>query len=195
MEKNPQHRPPGAGKSSFDLIDPEKVFSQLKQGSAFLDIGCGRGDYSLFASSIIGADGLVFAIDLWEEGISVLKKQIQARGIKNIRPMIADAGLKIPLADHSIDFCLMATVLHDLAEAKTAQGALRETRRVLIKEGQLAIIEFKKIEGPPGPPLHIRLSPEEVERMVIPFGFRKESVTEVGLYNYLMIFSAVKIDE
>jgi len=49
-------------------------------------------------------------------------------------------------------------------------------------------MEFMKIDGPPGPPRHIRLSPEQVDAMLAPFGFKREHFVEVGPYNYLMLF-------
>ena len=79
----------------------------------------------------------------------------------------------------------MATVLHDLVEVKTQHGALKEIARVLKPGGVLAIIEFVKAEGPPGPPIDIRLTAEEVESIVSPYGFLKEYIKDVGPYNYL----------
>jgi len=40
-------------------------------------------------------------------------------------------------------------------------------------DGYLAVIEFKKIEGPSGPPIKIRLSEDDTENMVTIHGFRK----------------------
>jgi hypothetical protein len=59
---------------------------------------------------------------------------------------------------------------------------------VLNPSGLLAIMEFKKIDGPPGPPIHVRLASQDVERIVTRYGFIKERVVEVGPYNYLMTF-------
>jgi hypothetical protein len=59
---------------------------------------------------------------------------------------------------------------------------------VVKPNGILAIMEFMKIDGPPGPPRHIRLSPEQVEDMLTPFGFMQERIVDVGPYNYLMLF-------
>jgi hypothetical protein len=50
-------------------------------------------------------------------------------------------------------------------------------------------MEFKKIEGPPGPPMKIRLDPNEVVSIVKPFGLIKKDEKEVGEYNYLMTFN------
>src|SRR3990172_8642303 len=80
-------KPVAAGKSSFDLVDKEKVFAalDLKKDTVVLDVACGVGKYSIAASEIIGNEGAIYAIDLWEEGINSLKQTIAEKGIKNIR--------------------------------------------------------------------------------------------------------------
>ena len=120
-------KPPGAGKSSFDLIDANKLFAAL-----------------------------------------VLKPHLTV-----------------------LDLGLLATVLHDLVEAGNEAGTLTETDRLVKPGGTLAIVEFKKIDGPPGPPRHIRLAPEEVEALVGPYGFQRHRVEELGSYTYLMLFKKV----
>ena len=57
--KNDEHKPTGAGKSSFKLIDTAKFFSELdlQKGVTFLDVACGWGLYSLAASDIVGKEG------------------------------------------------------------------------------------------------------------------------------------------
>jgi ubiquinone/menaquinone biosynthesis C-methylase UbiE len=82
----------------------------------------------------------------------------------------------------------MATVLHDLIQDKTDDGTLREIKRVLKPYGTLAIIEFKKIEGPPGPPIGIRMSPEEVERHIYPYAFSMTKTIDIGEFTYLSFF-------
>lgn len=190
MKNKKQEKVTGAGRSSFALVDKNKVFGelQLEGGISFLDLGCGRGEYAMIASEIVGNEGVVYGIDLWEEGINFLQEEASARGSKNIKAMVADAGKKLPLEDTSIDVCFMATVFHDLVLANTAEGALKEVFRVLKEGGVLAILEFKKIDGPPGPPLSSRLAPEEVEERVIPYGFEIVGLKEMGPYNYLQSF-------
>jgi ubiquinone/menaquinone biosynthesis C-methylase UbiE len=87
----------------------------------------------------------------------------------------------------------MATVLHDFVEDKIDREVLRETARVVKANGVLAIMEFKKIDGPPGPPRHIRLSPEDVANLLSPFGFEQKHIADVGPYNYLVLYK--KLDE
>ncbi len=183
-------KPTAAGKSSFDLIDVDKFFKELdlQKGIAFLDVACGRGAYCLAASEIVGEKGRVYGVDLWEEGIELLKAAADEKSAGNIDALVSDAGKQIPVDDHSIDVCLMATVLHDFVEDKIDQEVLHEIVRVVKPNGILAIMEFMKIQGPPGPPRHIRLSPEQVDDMLAPFGFMQERIVDVGPYNYLMLF-------
>ena len=82
----------------------------------------------------------------------------------------------------------MATVFHDLVLANTFETALIEISRVLREDGVLVILEFKKIDGPPGPPFSSRLAPEEVEERVIPYGFERVGLKDIGPYNYLLSF-------
>ena len=184
-------KPIAAGKSSFNLIDSQKLFSEikLKESTWFLDAACGSGAYSIAASTYIGEKGKIFAFDLWEEGIHNLLSEITLKQIHNIHASVADISINIPTESHCIDVCLMATVLHDLIQDDTDGGTLEELKRVLKLNASLAVVEFKKIEGPPGPPIHIRISPEELDAKLSPHGFRKNIVTEIGPYHYLTIFT------
>ena len=180
-------KPPGAGKSSYDLIDPATLWAELNltPGITFLDLGCGQGNYSLAAATAIGPAGVVYAVDLWEEGIASLQERAAREGRSNLEALVAGAG-QVPLESRSVDVGFMATVLHDLVEAGTAAGALAEVARVLKPGGLLAIVEFDKIDGPPGPPRHIRLDPQEVEALVAPYGFARQRTVKLGPYNYLI---------
>ncbi len=190
MATNNHRKPTGAGKSSFDLLDVEALFRQLdlKKGITFLDVACGRGAYCLKASAIIGSTGTVYAVDLWEEGIGELKARAIEENALNIKAFISDAGRQIPVDDQVVDACLMATVLHDFVEDHISEKVLPQVVRVLKTNGLLAVVEFKKIDGPPGPPQHIRLSPEEVAAILVPYGFNRERLADLGPYNYLMMF-------
>jgi ubiquinone/menaquinone biosynthesis C-methylase UbiE len=189
MKHMPTQKPPGAGKSSYDLIDPGVLWAELDlaQGITFLDLGCGQGNYALAAAARLGPAGAVYAVDLWEEGIAALKERAGREGRGNLKALVAPAG-RIPVADVSVDAGFMATVLHDLVEAGTAAGALAELARVIKPGGWLAIVEFEKIDGPPGPPRHIRLEADEVEALVAPYGFVRRKTVKLGPYNYLMTF-------
>lgn len=183
-------KPKGAGKSSFELIDPDKLKDMLplKSGSTILDLACGKGIYSIFLSKIVGEEGLIYAVDLWEEGLQILGKEIEEQNITNILPLQDDATVQIEIDDYSVDVCLMATVLHDFEEMGKAGTVLEQVKTILKPGGYLAVIEFKKIDGPPGPPKKIRLSEEETEKMVTGYGFKKTNTIDIGDYNYLMVF-------
>ncbi len=183
--------PIAAGKSSYNLIDTRKFFSELnlQAGITFLDVACGRGAYSLASSEYVGPSGRIIAVDLWKEGIEDLKRAIEAARILNIEARVADVSLSIPAEDRSVDVVLLATVLHDLIQDHKDQGTLKEIKRVLKPQGTLAVIEFKKMEGPPGPPLGIRISLEDVVDRLRPHSLSLLKAADIGPYNYLAVFS------
>jgi ubiquinone/menaquinone biosynthesis C-methylase UbiE len=195
MTQHSTSPPTGAGKSSFGLIDTAKFFQELdlKKDIVFLDVACGKGAYSLAAADVIGNNGQIYAVDLWEEGIGILRKEAASKGIQNITTFVSDVAQHIPVEDDCVDVCLMATVLHDIVADQVDQPVLKEIVRVIKSMGMLAIVEFHKKEGPPGPPKPIRLSPEEVDQMLAAHGFQQKRYTEIGPENYLQIFTKLKI--
>lgn len=187
-----QAKPKGAGKSSFELINTDilKQMLPVHQGSVILDLACGKGLYSLFLSQLAGPSGLVYAVDLWEAGLEMLEKEALKKEVATIAAIKADATKEIDIEAHSLDLCLMATVLHDFKEMNAAQAVLKQVLNLLQPGGCLAVIEFKKMDGPPGPPAHIRLTQEETERLVTELGFKKANTADIGKYNYLITFNS-----
>lgn len=184
-------KPPGSGRSTYELIDKDRFFEALdvRSSMVLLDLGAGRGDYTVVLADIVGPGGHVYAVDAWEEGLAGIRQRASEKGLSNISALAADANESIPLDDGTIDICLMACVLHDMLREGSGETVLGEAARVLKPGGRLAVLEFKKIESP-GPPLHIRLAREDVENLLAPFRFQIQSVSDAGKYHYLMIASA-----
>ena len=190
-------KPDGAGRSAFELVDLNPVLQALSltPSTVFLDLGCGRGNYAIAVAESMGPRGKVYAVDAWQEGLEDLEEQAAARGLKNITTIHANLNEHIPLEDGTVDVVFMATVLHDLLREGSGEVAMDEIRRVLRPGGTLCIIEFKKVEDGPGPPLNVRLSPEETEKIITPFGFVKGRVTDVGPFHYLLAASMVELQQ
>jgi predicted RNA methylase len=83
-------KPIAAGKSSFNLIDAGKLFSELSlaKGAALLDLACGSGAYAIAASREIGGQGRIYAVDLWKGGIAALRKEAAGKGSRTSAPSL-----------------------------------------------------------------------------------------------------------
>ena len=76
----------------------------------------------------------------------------------------------------------------ELAKQLGPFTTLDEVKRVMKPGGRLAVVEFKKIPGPPGPPEKVRLSPEDLDRVLSPIGFECYNTVELGPETYLSLF-------
>ena len=177
-QPGPGHRR-GKGPSSFWMQDPDIVFRELnlKEGDTFLDIGCGTGDYTIRAATEVGRNGTVFAADIQE-------------GLENIQAFVNDIQNPLPFENNSIDVCFISTVLHSLDLNKVGPLLFREIKRVLKQDGRLAIIECNKENLTFGPPIHMRISADEIEKIVLSYGFVQISHVDLG-FNYLVTFQII----
>ncbi|MBN1323987.1 MAG: class I SAM-dependent methyltransferase [Methanotrichaceae archaeon] len=178
------------GRSSFWMHDPELVFAELalKEGDCFLDMGCGPGDYAIRASEIVGDSGAVYALDRWPDVIEDLAAKAKSRGLRKLKAIVSDISDPLPIKDECVDVCFISTVLHSLSLVDVGGIIFSEIRRVLRHGGRLAIIECKKEEQNVGPPIDMRLSPEQLEDPIARCGFEKEGLVDLG-YNYLIKFT------
>ena len=183
--------PREAGKSSFDLIDVDALFGALPLSGArrVLDLGCGSGRYALPLAQRLAPGAEVIGFDLWEDGVSALRHSAEERGLSNVTAEVSDLAHLATVADATADLALLATVVHDLAARGAAERVLCEAARVVRPGGSLAVVEFKKAETGVGPPVKIRLSPEELSALVEPAGFGLPRVVDLGPHAYLNLFS------
>jgi len=111
--------------------------------------------------------------------------------LSKVEGLVGDAGAKIPVADASVDVLLIATALHDFYNDGIAEKTLLEVVRFIKPGGRIVIVEFKKIDGPPGPPIASRLAPEDVAELLEPHGFSGTPAIDLGPFTYLMTFTRV----
>ena len=107
-------------------------------------------------------------------------RKIMDENIEKIEGFIAHQ-----LPEQSADLALLCTVLHeiDAQEAFLTQIAAR-----LKPAGRLAVIEFHKNQTPYGPPIAIRISPEDVLRLAAPSGLcESERFTLGESYDCLLL--------
>lgn len=121
------------------------------------DIGCGTGYFSIPLAERL-TRGKVYALDISEEMLSVLRGKLEKSPHSNIVVLKSEED-KIPLKARSLDGVLMTCVLHEASEDRA--GFLNKVFNLLKPNGWLAVVEWFKKEMPVGPPLKERLDLNE----------------------------------
>jgi ubiquinone/menaquinone biosynthesis C-methylase UbiE len=176
------------GKSSKGILNSDEVLKAtgIKKDDKFLDAGCGDGYISIEASSIVGEEGNVYALDVYPESIKTVLNEIKARNIDNMGAVVADITKEIPLDNESVDIALMANVLHGFVAGNEVDPVIKNIWKVLKLGGVFAVIEFRKVESNRGPPFNVRISPEEVSEILKKYGFDIVDSQEIGEYHYIV---------
>ena len=179
-EKKHHHR----GKSSESLLDKSRILANLyiKPGLVVLDAGCGNGYMTKEFAKLTGKTGMVYALDPDTVSIDILKSETSGM---NVEAFAGDITKETKLASSSIDLIYLSTVIHGFPESQR-KGFLEEIKRLLKPGGKLAIVEIKKENTPFGPPLNIRLSPEELKKII---DLTPAQLVDVGEYFYMQVFN------
>jgi cyclopropane fatty-acyl-phospholipid synthase-like methyltransferase len=141
---------------------------KLKEGQTVCDFGCGNGYYTLQLARLVGARGVVYAVDIQPEMLELLADRAEPRGLDNIKPVLAQAD-DPGLPEGEFDLVLMVDVYHELSDPPAVLAAVRAS---LKPRGRVAVVEFRE-EDPDVPilPLH-KMSQGQVMREIPPNGFK-----------------------
>jgi len=153
------------------------------QGKTVMDLGSGTGYFSL---RLAAAGANVIAADVDPR----FQKYIQERLIREMptapgRVVTRHLDYDSPgLAPGEADRVLVVDVYHHIEQRERYLPLLRKG---LKPGGELAIVDFKKEPTPDGPPLAMRLTPDEIRRELVAAGFRDIAIDTTLLpYQYLI---------
>lgn len=186
---NPENSHLLDSKSRLEELPPENVleFMEVKKGDILVDVGAGTGYFSIPALKYVGKDGKVFAVDISEKMINIIKNKI--KGKDNIK-LILSKTYKINLPSKIADKILLAFVVHEVEDKKLF---LKEIDRLLKEEGTLAIVEWEKKETDRGPPLSERLDKKDLIDLMSEFNYKMLKYKKLNNYNYICLFEKMKI--
>jgi ubiquinone/menaquinone biosynthesis C-methylase UbiE len=172
------------GRSSEDNVEKALVLDALgiRPGQTILDAGCGNGYMSMAFASALGDTGKVVALDPDEAAIAILQAETAGTTIEAV---VGDISQTTGLPQASVDLIYLSNVFHGFTPEELT-GFLAEVDRLLRPDGTLAVVEFAKKETPIGPPLEIRLSPEELCRKI---PLTPGNTVKVGEFHYLQVFA------
>jgi ubiquinone/menaquinone biosynthesis C-methylase UbiE len=148
---------------------------KLEPGMTVLEVGPGKGTYTLAAAKRIGEGGKLIAIDIEPKIIARLQARLEEEGISNIEARVADV-FDLPFEDGTFDAIWMIGVI---GEIPTPERAFAEFYRVLKAGGTLAFSEL--LPDPDYP------SPRRLKRLGEAAGFRFVEKT-ANVYWYTVIF-------
>ncbi|MDW8084419.1 MAG: class I SAM-dependent methyltransferase [Candidatus Caldarchaeum sp.] len=110
------------------IQNPYKILREvgLEKSHAFLDVGCGSGFLSIPASTIVGKEGIVYAVDVSEKSLNELSLHAKRYGIENIEILRTPAEKLEGVPDKSIDRAVFLFSLHHVEDIKQSFEAVRE---------------------------------------------------------------------
>ncbi|MEK7480595.1 MAG: methyltransferase domain-containing protein [Patescibacteria group bacterium] len=177
------------------FLDPEKIIDHIdiRPGMRVADFGCGHGYYAIPIAKRVGNSGKVYAFDVQQTAVDALRTHAQAQrlGTIEVRRVNLEEAHSTGLADGVVNLVLIANILF---QAEDKKGLLAEAARILARDGSLAVIEWRKEGGSAssqdalGPPVHLRVSQEEIKSMMEEKGFHKEREFDAGEWHYGIIF-------
>lgn len=97
------------GRFIGDLTEHMLRLAGLKPGMRVLDIGCGAGDVSFLAWSLVGPEGTVIGVDRSPEAVTVAQQCAHKAQSSNVRFIVSDVVAFTP--DQPVDALIGRLVL------------------------------------------------------------------------------------
>ena len=161
---------------------------QIIPGMTVADIGAGSGYFTERLARLVGPTGRVFATDIQQGMIDLLKRRLSAERIQNVTVILGEpSNPRLPAG--TIDLALMVDVYHELGAPQTVLGHIRTA---LKPGGRLVLVEYKG-EDPTIPilPSH-KMTVAQAKIEVEAEGFVMTTANSSLPRQHVLIFTKVK---
>lgn len=172
------------GEERRAALPPEEALraAGVRPGQTVVDLGCGPGFFTIPAAAIVGDTGKVYGVDIEPQLVELCRRRAAEAGARQVEVVLAGES-HVPLHDALADRVFIAFVLH---EADDQSAFLGEARRLLKPGGEIAIVEWRKQDGSPGPPKEHRVSGEEIAALAGSGGLRVVEERNLNAHHYLL---------
>ena len=126
------------------FLNPEKILNSFdfKKQTIAADFGCGAGGWTIPLAQKLN-EGEIYALDIQDEMLSVLKGQLSLKKISNVQTILCDLekenGSNLP--DLFLDLVL---IINTLFQIENKENFIKEAKRILKNNGLILIIDWKK---------------------------------------------------
>ena len=165
------------------FLNPTEVLDKINIRENFVvaDFGSGSGGWVIPLAQRVGK-GTIYAIDISDAPLSVLKKKVKDEKLSNVKLIQADVEQGSQLPDDSCDLVLMTNLLFAV---ENKEKVLKEGVRVLKEGGHLLIVDWEEqapiqLENP--------VSSLEIGNMVADLNLQLVKELPAGIYHWGLIF-------
>ena len=158
---------------------------EVPRGSVVADVGAGSGYYSTRLARLVGPEGRVYASDIQQAMLDIIRGRIERERITNIELVLGTpTDPRLPRA--AVDMALMVDVYHEFSQP---QVMLRRIRESLKPGGRLISLEYRG-EDPKVPilPAH-KMTVAQAKTEVEAEGFTLTTVKEDLPWQHVLIFT------
>ena len=172
------------------MIDANLLLGKIgvEEKMKVADLGCGSSGHFVFpAAQMVGKKGVVYAVDILRTALETITKRARAENLANIEAIWSNLEIfgATKIEAGSLDIALLINTLY---QSHKRAEILRESIRLLKKDGKLAIVEWKNVASPFGPPTEERVKKELVDNAAKKLGLKQETEFEAGQYHYGLIY-------
>jgi len=157
---------------------------KIKPGQTVCDMGCGSGFYTVRMAKLVGEKGLVLAVDIQPEMLSLLDKTAKKAGTKHIKPVLG-SPIDPSLPAGEVDLILVVDVYHEFGYPVQMLAAMRKS---LKPGGRIALAEYR-LEDPAVPiKLLHKMSKEQILKEYAANGLKVVEQFDELPWQHLMFF-------
>lgn len=166
------------------VLPPYEIIKGLniERGKIVADIGCGIGYFTIPFAKHLGEQGKVYAVDINPLMLAETNKRAEEEKLTNVE-IVQSSENSFKLNDSSVDFIFTSTVFHEVDSPK---DFLDECKRILRKDGTIAILDWNKIEEELGPPMHKRIDIDTVKKYAIESNLNIREIDYIGKSFYIV---------
>lgn len=136
---------------------------KIRPGDTVADIGAGSGVLTVPLARAVGPKGKVYAVDIQDEMLTLIRLRMRQRRIKNVTPVLGEiTSPKLP--PNSVDLMILVDVYHEFSHPFEMTEAMAAA---LKPGGRIALVEYRK-EDPRIPIKEVhKMTEEQVKKELL----------------------------